>query len=104
MIDDLQTLVEDKLPIKYVLGIEKEFETYPDAFDIVYNQVQKMIKNPARHTPAFTKHAIIKYDFADFSAENVESGLKKALELGLIEYTNETEGKEAYKIILNPFA
>ena len=32
------------------------------------------------------------------------SGLKKAIELGLLECTNETEDKEAYKIILNPFS
>ena len=27
---------EDKLPIKYVLGIQEELENFPDAFDIIY--------------------------------------------------------------------
>ena len=41
----LDELIEDKLPIKYILGIEKEFETYPDAFDIVYAYILKIKKN-----------------------------------------------------------
>lgn len=95
---------EDSLPIKYVLGIEKEFESYPDAFDIVYFYVQKVRKNPERYKGTFSKHAMKVYEFNESSIDNIEAGLKHAIELGLIECTCETEGKETYKIILNPFA
>ena len=33
---------EDRVPIKYVLGIEKDLPGYPDAFDIIYNEVKMM--------------------------------------------------------------
>jgi len=104
MSTELQELVEDKLPIKYVLGIEQEFELYPDAFDIVYIYVQRARKNPERYKDTFSKHALIKYEAAGFPESNIEAGLKHAIELGLIECTCETEGKETYRIILNPFA
>jgi hypothetical protein len=87
---EVLTLSEDNLPIKYILGIEQEFESYPDAFDIVYIYVQRARKNPERYKDTFSKHALIKYE--------------AAIELGLIECTCETEGKETYRIILNPFA
>lgn len=98
------TITEDNLPIKYILGIEQEFELYPDAFDIVYIYVQRSRKNPERYKDTFSKHALIKYEAAGFSESNIEAGLKHAIELGLIESTCETEGKETYRIILNPFA
>jgi hypothetical protein len=97
-------IVEDKLPIKYVLGIEKEFEAYPDAFDIVYIYAQRAKRNPDRYKDTFTKFALFKYEAAGCPEENIEAGLARAIELGLIECTCETEGKEAYKIILNPFS
>lgn len=101
---EIYELLEDKLPIKYILGIEQEFESYPDAFDIVYIYIQRARRNPERYKDTFTKHALIKYEAAGFPEENIEAGLKHAIELGLIECTCETLGKESYKIILNPFA
>ena len=41
--------------------------------------------------------------FAKGKNENVESGLIEAIGMGLIEQTNSKEGKEAYKILINPF-
>jgi hypothetical protein len=35
--------------------------------------------------------------------ENAEKGLEQAIGLGLIEQTNFEDGKEAYKILINPF-
>jgi hypothetical protein len=102
--NQLDELIEDKLPIKYILGIEKEFETYPDAFDIVYAYILKIKKNPERYKGTFTKHGLITWEFPGCSIDNIDNGLKKAIELGLLECTNETEDKEAYKIILNPFS
>ena len=101
---EIYELVEDKLPIKYILGIEQEFESYPDAFDIVYIYIQRARRNPERYKDTFTKYALIKYEAAGFPESNIEAGLKHAIELGLIECTCETPDKESYKIILNPFA
>lgn len=93
---------EDKLPIKYVLGIEQQFPDFPDAFDIVYAFVQRAIRNPDRHGASFTKHALTNYHAKDRS-EQCDRGLAHAIELGLIECNCETEGKEAYTILINPF-
>ncbi len=101
---NLGSITEDKLPIKYILGIESEFETYPDAFDIVYSYILKVKKNPERYKGTFTKHGLITWEFPGCSIENINNGLQRAIELGLLECTNKTEDKEAYKIILNPFA
>jgi hypothetical protein len=102
--NEIYQMLEEKLPIKYILGIEREFEAFPDAFDIVYIYINRAIKQPDRWGDAFTKHSLIKYEAAEASIEAIEAGLKRAIELGLIECTNETEGKESYRIILNPFA
>lgn len=93
---------EDKLPIKYILGIEHDFPDFPDAFDIVYAFIQRAIKNPDRHGASFTKAALVNYH-AKGKEEQSERGLKRAIELGLIDCTCETEGKEAYTILINPF-
>ena len=41
--------------------------------------------------------------FAKGKDENVDSGLVEAIGMGLIEQTSSAEGKEAYKILINPF-
>jgi hypothetical protein len=99
---DIHTIHEDKLPIKYVLGIQEELEAFPDAFDILYIFITEAIKRPDRQKETFSKHALVKY-YANGNTENAEEGLKKAIQLGLIKQTKFEEGKEAYKIILNPF-
>lgn len=95
-------LSEDKLPIKYILGIQEELEEYPDAFDIIHIYVTETIKRPTRPRNNFTKASLINYH-ANGNLENAEKGLKQAIELGLIEQTNFDEGKEAYAIKINPF-
>ena len=39
----------------------------------------------------------------EVTPENAEKGLERAIQLGLIEQTCFEEGKEAYKILINPF-
>ena len=53
---------EDKLPIKYVLGIQEELESFPDAFDIVHIYVVESINRP-EPTPKdnFTRSSLMKY-------------------------------------------
>lgn len=99
---DLKRIDEDKLPIKYILGIQKELETFPDAYDILYIFINENIKRPSKRGKNITKHALLKY-FSEGNHQNAEEGLKRALQLGLIEPINETKGKESYKILINPF-
>lgn len=99
---DLTRIDKDKLPIKYILGIYKELDAFPDAFDTLYIFIDENIRRTNRDEIKFTKHALVKYH-SDGNHENVEEGLKRAIQLGLIEYTDETKGKEAYRILINPF-
>jgi hypothetical protein len=99
---DVYRIEEDKLPIKYILGIEQQFPEFPDAIDIVYGFIQRAIKNPDRHGPSFTKHALLNYH-AKGREEQAINGLSQAIALGLIECTCETDGKESYTILKNPF-
>lgn len=99
---NLNRMDEDKLPIKYILGIQEELETFPDAFDIIHIYVVETIKRPERPRNNFTKHSLMKYHSCG-NIDNAEKGLKQAIELGLIEQTCEEEGKESYKILINPY-
>lgn len=95
-------LTEDKLPIKYILGIQEELDGFPDAFDIIHIYATETLKKPDRPRNNFTKHSLMKYH-ACGNLENAERGITQAIELGLIEQTNYEEGKEAYSIKINPF-
>ena len=97
------TINEDKLPIKYILGIEKDLESYPDPIDVLHHVVNLAYKNPERYKGSFTKHAAKTYWFKETSEELLTESINKLLELGYILETNNTPGKEAYKIIINPF-
>ena len=93
---------EDKLPIKYVLGIQEELESFPDAFDIMHVIIGKAVRQPKRQKETFTKHAFTAY-YAKGKEDNIDKGLEQAVGLGLIEQTNFNEGKEAFRILINPF-
>jgi hypothetical protein len=93
---------EDKLPIKYVLGIQEELENFPDAFDIIHLYVVESINRPNRPRYTFSKASLLKYH-AKGNVENTENGIEQAINLGLIEQTNFEEGKESYTIKINPF-
>jgi len=102
---NLNLIDEDKLPIKYILGIQSELENFPDAFDIIHIYVVETINRPSRPMYNFTKPSLIKYHTNGNAASitNVEKGLAHAIQLGLIEQTRFEEGKEAYTILINPF-
>ena len=99
---DVHRIDENKLPIKYILGIQEELEAFPDAFDIMYIFIDLAVRRPDRHKDTFTRHALMKY-FCNDKTENAAEGLKRAIQLGLIEETKSEPGKEAYKILINPF-
>ena len=99
---DVHTINEDKLPIKYILGIQDQLEAFPDAFDIMYIFIELAVRQPDRHKGTFTRHALMKY-YSNDNTENASEGIKRALQLGLLEQIKEEPGKEAYKVKINPF-
>jgi hypothetical protein len=94
---------EDKLPIKYVIGIEKDLPGWPTGMDIVYNEITMCVRNPDRYKGTFTLHALKTYRFPEVEEEHLVASLNEAATDGLLEQTNKEEGKEAYKILINPF-
>ena len=94
---------EDNTPIKYILGIEKDLPGYPTGFDIVYNEVRMCERSPDRFKGSFTLHALKTYRFPETEQPHLLESLKDLKNLGLLEQTNNEEGKEAYKILINPF-
>tara|TARA_B110000977_G_C10963821_1_gene449629 strand:- start:618 stop:929 length:312 start_codon:yes stop_codon:yes gene_type:complete len=99
---NINTIDADKLAIKYVLGIQEELDSFPDAFDILHIFIVRAVRQPDRQKATFTKHALLQY-FAKGKEDNIDKGLEEALEKGLIEQSNKTIGKEAYTIKINPF-
>jgi len=99
---NVHKITEDKLPIKYILEIQDQLEGFPDAFDILHIFITEAVKRPDRQKETFTKHALIKY-YSKGNHANAEEGLKRGIQLGLIEQTKFDAGKETYKILINPY-
>lgn len=99
---NVHKITEDKLPIKYILEIQDQLEGFPDAFDILYIFINEAVKRPDRQKETFTKHALMRYH-SKGNIENAEEGLKRAIQLGLIEQIKDEPGKETYKILINPY-
>jgi hypothetical protein len=94
---------EDKLPIKYILGIESTLEGYPTGLDIMRYEVELCTKYPDRYKGNFTLHAVNKYHFPDTSKDHLLKSISELVEQGLVEQVNSEEGKESYRILINPF-
>lgn len=94
---------EDNLPIKYILGVEKDIPGYPSGFDIVYNEIRMCERSPDRYKGSFTLHALKTYRFPETEVDHIKESLLDLINLGILEETNGEESKEAYKIIINPF-
>ena len=94
---------DDNLPIKYILGVEKDIPGYPSGFDVVYNEIRMCERSPDRYKGSFTLHALKTYRFPETEVEHLKKSLIDSINLGLLEETNNEEGKEAYKILINPF-
>jgi len=102
MVLNIGKINENKLPIKYILGIQEELDGFPDAFDIIHIYATETLKRPDRPRNNFTKNSLMNYH-ANGNIENAEKGLEQAIKLGLIEQTSFEEGKEAYSIKINPY-
>ena len=94
---------KDKLPIKYILGIEKDLPDYPTALDVLQAEVKLCNRNPDRYKGSFTYHALKTYRFPESDPDKILESAKELVTLGLCEQTNEEPGKEAFKILINPF-
>ncbi len=94
---------EDKLPIKYVLGIEKDLPNYPSAFDILLAEIKLCVRMPDRHKGNFTLHALKTYRFPETEENHLLESINELMELDLVEELNTSEGKESWKIKTNPF-
>lgn len=96
-------LNKDKLPIKYILGIEKDLPDYPTALDVLQAEVKLCNRNPERYKGSFTYHALKTYRFPDSDHDKILESALELVNLGLVEQTNSEPGKEAFKILVNPF-
>tara|TARA_Y100001958_G_C21247933_1_gene579929 strand:- start:292 stop:591 length:300 start_codon:yes stop_codon:yes gene_type:complete len=96
-------LNKDKLPIKYILGIEKDLPDYPTALDVLQAEVKLCNRNPERYKGSFTYHALKTYRFPDSDHDKILESALELVNLGLVEQTNSEPGKEAFKILINPF-
>ena len=96
-------LNKDSLPIKYILGIEKDLPDYPTALDVLHAEVKLCNRNPERYRGSFTYHALKTYRFPESDPDKVLESALELVNLGLVEQTNKEPGKEAFKILANPF-
>jgi len=94
---------KDKLPIKYILGIEKDLPDYPTAIDVLHAEVNLSNRNPERYKGSFTFHALKTYRFPESDHDKILKSAQELVTMGLCEQTNEEAGKESFKIIKNPF-
>jgi hypothetical protein len=94
---------QDKLPIKYILGIEKDLPDYPSAFDILLAEIKLCVRMPDRHKGNFTLHALKTYRFPETSEDHLLNSIEELIKLDLVEAANTVEGKESWKIKENPF-
>jgi hypothetical protein len=94
---------EDKLPIKYVLGIEKDLPDYPTSFDILLAEIKLCVRMPDRHKGNFTLHALKTYRFPETTEEHLLESISELIDLDLVESLNTTHGKESWTIKTNPF-
>lgn len=99
---NINKIDENKLPIKYVLGIQEDSEDFPNALDILYIFISKAVHQPDRQRETFTKNALTDYQ-AKGRDSQIDLGITEGIEMGYFEPINETIGKESYKILINPF-
>jgi|TARA_B100000768_G_C11247329_1_gene362391 hypothetical protein len=95
---------QDNLPIKYIMGIEKDLPEYPTGFDILYNEIQLCVRMPDRHKGNFTLHALKTYRFQETEESKLLESIADLIDLGIVEPVNTEENKLSWKIIQNPFA
>tara|TARA_Y100000385_G_scaffold289325_1_gene358421 strand:- start:6993 stop:7292 length:300 start_codon:yes stop_codon:yes gene_type:complete len=94
-------LDENKVPIKYILGIHESLPDYPTGMDILYEKIRRHVGEEKKWN--FTKHSVMRYMLKNADEDRVDDVLKELIEDGYIRTINETKGKESFKILKNPF-
>ena len=94
-------LDENKLPIKYILGIHESLPDSPTGMDILYEKVRRHVGEEKKWN--FTKHSVMRYMLKNANEDRVDEVLKELIKDGWIRTINETKGKESFKILINPF-
>jgi hypothetical protein len=85
------------LPIKYVLGIEKDLPNYPSAFDILLAEIKLCVRMPDRHKGNFTLHALKTYRFPETEENHLLKSINELMELGFVEELNTEKVKNLGK-------
>ena len=99
---NINKIDENRLPIRYILGIQENSEDFPNALDILYIFISRAVHQPDRQKETFTRNALTDYQ-AKGRDTQIDSGISKGIEKGYFEPVNETIGKESYRILINPF-
>jgi hypothetical protein len=94
---------EDKLPIKYVLGIENDLPGYPTAFDLLLSEIKLCVRMPDRHKGNFTLHALKTYRFPETEESHLLDSIEELVKLDLVDTLNTEQDKLSWKIKTNPF-
>jgi hypothetical protein len=94
---------EDKLPIKYILGVEAEIGGYPSGLDVLLAEVKLCVRMPDRHKGNITLHALKTYRFPETSEDHLKTSMEELINLDLVEVLHDVPGKESWKIKTNPF-
>jgi hypothetical protein len=93
---------ENKLPLRYILGIQEQSEDFPNALDILYIFIARAVHQPDRQKETFTRNALTDYQ-AKGRDTQIDLGIAEGIEKGYFKQINETIGRESYRILINPF-
>lgn len=99
---NINKIDENKIPIKYVLGIQENKEDFPTALDILYIFISRAVHQPDRQKDTFTRNALTDYQAKGRNTQ-IDLGISEGIEKGYFKPVNETIGKESYRILINPF-
>jgi hypothetical protein len=92
----------DRLPIKYVLGIEKELPSWPEPIDVLHYVVDRANRYPDRFKDTFTLHSVSKY-YCPGKEEILNQSIDMLITKGFIAQIKDEPGKETYQVLVNPF-
>jgi hypothetical protein len=99
---DIYKIDENKLPLRYILGIQEQSEDFPNALDILYIFIKRAVHQPDRQKETFTRNALTDYQAKGRNTQ-IDLGISEGIEKGYFKQVNETIGRESYRILINPF-
>ena len=99
---DIYKIDKNKLPLRYILGIQEQSEDFPNALDILYIFITRAVRQPDRQKETFTRNALTDYQAKGRNTQ-IDLGISEGIKKGYFKQVNETIGKESYRILINPF-